>query len=138
MPRFVSKDGVWYPAKEKVSLVNKDTGEPYIYEGPDRAAEFELFLAKQETFGVNFKDDPDLIERARQRGYKSVLSFAKAMGYDSKKAQEEFDKHAAEVTKHELPPKKEAIATVGGGMDRSGQGEDFIGGFGKESLRKAK
>lgn len=143
MPRFVSKDGVWFPAKEKVSLTNItdkvkvvdgkeiEPGDPYIYEGPDRAAEFELFQAGVKNFGIHFKDDPDLINRARQLGYKDVAEYAKAVGYDAEKVRQEFEKNAAVVTKHELPERKEGIKTFGGGRDFSGQGNDVPGAFGK-------
>jgi len=143
MPNYVSKDGVWYPAKEKVGLINTSgkekevdgkkvaPGEPYIYEGPDRAALFELFKAKVETFGVDFRTDPELINRVRQLGYKSVDEYAKIMGYDKEKIEKEFKKNASVVTKHELPKKVEAVKTLGGGKDFAGQGQDKFGGFGE-------
>ena len=77
MPSYVSKDGVWYPAKEHVVLPHL-TGTPNeVYDGPDRAAEFELAQTfgidedgkpKETTFGMDFRTDPELINRARQLG----------------------------------------------------------------------
>jgi hypothetical protein len=143
VPRYISKGGRWYPAKEKVALKNitKETkvidgeevgpGEPYIYEGPDRAALFELFREKVETFGIEFEKDPELINRVRQLGYKSVKAYAKAMGYDKDKVEEEFEKHAAVISKHDLPKKVKEIEQLGGGRDFSGQGQDKYGGFGE-------
>ena len=136
MPRYISKDGEWYPAKEKVSLIDhvgtdgRAPGEPYIYEGPDRAALFELFRAGVEKFGINFMHDPELKHRVQSLGFKSVKAYAKAVGYDPEKAKEEFEKKAAVVSKHELPKKVEAIRKLGGGVDTSGGGQDRYGGFG--------
>ena len=59
MSSWTSFEGVWYPAKEKVGLINHSDvaiknpisgeeigpGEPWIYEGPDRAALLELYEA---------------------------------------------------------------------------------------------
>lgn len=135
MPRYVSKDGEWYPALEKVSLIDhvgkdgRQPGDPYIYEGPDRAALFELFKAGVEKFGVHFMHDSDLIRRVKELGYKDVKEYAKSVGWDEKKVMEEFNKKAAVVTKHELPTKVKMIETMGGGLDTAGQGQDKKGGF---------
>ncbi len=134
MARYVSKDGVWSSAKEKVALTKN--GEPYVYEGPDRAAEFEFFKAGVKTFGMDFHYDPDLINRAKQLGFKDVNEYASAMGYDKEKAEKDFKENAAFVTKHELPARKEGIEVFGGGVDKSGQGNDILGGFGKENTEK--
>lgn len=150
MPSYISKGGVWHPAKERVALKNhsdkiitnpstegimKDEkvkpGEDFIYQGADRAALFELFKAKVETFGVDFKNDVDLINRVRQLGYESVDAYAKIMGYDEEKVNKAFKKNAATVNKHELPEKVKAIETLGGGKDFAGQGNDIYGGFGE-------
>ena len=37
MPTYISRDGLWEPAKEKVAIKDKN-GEPIVYDGPDRAA----------------------------------------------------------------------------------------------------
>lgn len=150
MPNWITDEkGLWHPAKERVALKNNSDksivnpsatwsnffgqmvgpGEPYIYEGPDRAAMFELFDQKVENLGHSFFTDPDLITRARQLGYKDVEEYALVMGYDEKKAKERFAKAGAVITKHELPKKVEAIKILGGGIDKSGQGQDVYGGF---------
>ena len=142
MPQYISKDGVWHVAKEKVALVNHSdkareingkmvgAGEPFIYEGPDRASLYELFKLKVDTLGIDFRKDPDLIGRVRQLGYKSVDAYAKDMGYDAEKVEKEFAEKASVVSMHELPAKVEEIDTLGGGRDFSGQGNDMKGGFG--------
>ena len=130
MPNWLSRDGVWYPVKEKVGLKKKD-GEPYIYEGPDRAALFVLFQEKTETLGMDFRHDPDLLARVRALGYKDIDEYALAVGYDPQKVEEDFQKHASAVNKHELPEKVKAVEMMGGGVDTSGQGNDIPGGFGK-------
>ena len=151
MSRWITDEkGLWHPGKEKVSLTNNSDKpiinpsatwsnyygqvvqpkEPYIYEGPDRAAMFDLFDAKVEHLGHNFFTDVDLIQRARQMGYKDVQEYATIMGYDEKKAKERFAKHGAAVTMHELPKKVAATRILGGGTDFSGQGQDVRGDFG--------
>jgi hypothetical protein len=135
MPRWVSKNGEWHPALEKVSLIDhagkegRQPGEPYIYEGPDRAALFELFKAGVEKLGVHFMHDSDLIRRVKELGFKDVKEYAKHYGWDEKKVLEEFNKKAAVVAKHELPAKVRMIETMGGGLDTAGQGQDKKGGF---------
>ena len=151
MPRFISKDGVWHPEKEKIALknisdetiVNPSTegknvgeevapGDDFIYEGPDRAALFELFKAKVETLGQDFHHDMDLIQRVRNLGFKDVKSYAKLVGYDKEKVEEEFEKKASIVNKHELPKRVKAIDSLAGGRDTSGGGQDRVGGFGEQ------
>jgi hypothetical protein len=131
MPRFISKDGVWHPAKEHAVLPHLAGTENEVYDGPDRAALFELYKQKVNTLGVDFRQDPELINRTRQLGYESVDDYAKAMGYDKEAVEKNFEEKAAQVTKHELPDRVESIKTLGGGRDFAGQGEDAYGGFGK-------
>jgi hypothetical protein len=149
MSRWISKDGIWHPAKEKVALKNitdkvkviggqtVQPGEPYIYEGPDRAALFELFEQKVETLGQDFRQDIELINRVKQLGYNSVDDYAKVMGYDKDKVEELFNKHASVVTQHELPDKVKALNELGGGTDMSGQGKSIVGGFGEPEVKPA-
>ena len=157
MSTFVSKDGVWYPGKERVSLKNisgkvltnpsekgskyfgeeVQPGDDFIYEGPDRAAMFLLFKEKVETLGQDFRQNPDMIGIARQFGFKDVNAYAKAMGYDKAKVEEEFLKKASVIAKHDLPAKAKEVLIMGGGQDSSGGGVDIIGGFGEERVRPA-
>lgn len=146
MPTFISKDGVWHPAKEKIGLTNLSgktktieingkkvkikPGDPYIYEGPDRAALFTLYQEKVETLGTNFRQDPEFINRVRQLGF-TMEDYLKAVGYDEEKVEAEFVKKAKVVTKHEIGTQVKAIETLGGGGDTSGAGQDKYGGFGK-------
>ena len=87
-PSEISKDGVFYPAKERIALRNHSQetivnpseegskffgeevkpGDDYIYEGPDRVALVELYKTKEETLGMDFHKDPDLIDRTRRLG----------------------------------------------------------------------
>jgi len=143
MPSYISRDGVWTPAQEKVALVNNETkpitingkevgpGEPYIYEGPDRAAEFELYQSGEKTFGVEFWKDPDMIQRAKNLGYKDIFEYAKEMGWEKEKSEKDFEKKASVVQRHEPPKKSKAREIDGGGKDLSGGGADVYGGFGK-------
>jgi len=150
MPNYVSHEGIWHPAKEKVGLINKsgktikvedkevNDGEPYIYEGPDRAALFELFKDNVETLGMSFKNNPEFLSAVRNMGFSNVDEYLKSIGYDDQKALDEFIEKAAEVKRHELPKKVEAIKVLGGGKDFAAQGEDQYGGFGKPAGVKLK
>jgi hypothetical protein len=147
MPSYVSKDGIWYPAKEHVVLPHLTGTDKEVYDGPDRAAEFELAQAfgvdadgkpKEVTFGINFRDDPDLIDRARQLGYKDVMEYAVSRGYDPVKSEKLFKEKAAEIIKHKDPVRAPEKLMIGGGIDTSGKGADLIGGFGDERERPAK
>ena len=142
MPRWISKGGEWFPAKEKVGLTNlsgktkkvdgKDVapGEPYVYEGADRASLFALYEEKVDKLGRNFRNDPDFISRVRQMGFETIDKYLEMIGYDQAKVEADFKKKASVVTKHELPKKVEAIKKLGGGQDTAGNGDDVYGGFG--------
>jgi len=156
MPKYISKDGVWHVARERVSLVNNSNqtitnpseegskyfgeqvkaGEPFIYEGPDRASLFELYKAdpsgEMTTFGMDFRDDPDMQDRARQRGYKSVADYAKAVGYNKEKSEARFIEMIAKVDTHSLPERVKMIeAAQSGGMNTAGTEGHRKGGFGE-------
>ena len=143
MPQYVSHEGIWHPAKEKVGLINKSgktkeidgkevkDGDPYIYEGPDRAALFELFKQKVETLGTSFRNNPEFLTAIRNQGFQSVDDYLESIGYDENKALAEFEEKASVVQKHELPEKVAGVKVLGGGKDFAAQGEDVYGGFGK-------
>lgn len=157
MSNFVSKDGVWYPKKERVSLKNLSgaviknpsssdskfyneevqPGDDFIYEGPDRAAMFVLWKDKVETLGQDFRLNMELIQLARSLGYKSVDAYAKAIGYDKDTVEEDFKKKLGMVEKYEPPKGKEEVFVMGGGQDTAGGGADIIGGFGEQRMRPA-
>ena len=159
MPRFISKDGVWHVAREKVALKNHSLkeiinpseegskgfeekvgpGEPFIYEGPDRASLFELYKADPKggvtTIGQHFTDDVDMQDRVRQRGYKSVADYAKALGYSKEKSAAKFDKDIAKVGTHELPKTVAMIETAqSGGTNTAGSEGHMKGGFGEQPI----
>ena len=143
MPSYISKMGVLVPAKEHAVLPHLSGTSNEVYDGPDRAAEAELAQAhgvdengkpKQGYFGIHYKNDPDMIMRARQLGYKSVDEFAAAMGYTDTIA--EADAKIIEklkiVNNYKEPIRKEGSNKLGGGTDTSGQGNDKPGGFGRD------
>ena len=159
MASYVSRDGVWYPAKEHAVLPHLSGTDKEIYDGPDRGAEFELAQAfgvdedgkpKVTTFGIDFRQDAELINRARQMGFvdkvdkdgnvveTAVMSYAKQFGYDAKKSEKLFKEKAAAIIKHEEPTRKPEPLVQGGGIDTSGKGGDLIGGFGQERERPRK
>jgi len=144
MPRYISKDGTWYPQKEKVGLVNRSGGpivvdgkeiphgDPYIYEGVDRQAALELFQAGVETFGQDFKKNPEFLQSIRNQGFDNVDKYLKFIGYDKMAVEERFNKIASKLNKHEAPEKVKMIERMGGGTDTSGQGNNIPGGFGTQ------
>lgn len=148
MPTYHSKMGVWHPSKERVALKNysdktiknpstdekfKDEevkpGEDFIYSGPDRAALFELWKDKVANLGTDFRTDPEFLQAVRNMGYQNYKKYLKDIGFDEKKAQEDFDERAEKVNLHELPKKVNAINTLAGGMDTAGGGNDMRGDF---------
>ncbi len=143
MAQYVSIDGEFFPAKERVALKNLSgktkevdgkeikPGEDYIYEGADRAALFELYKAGVEKFGIDFHHDAELLNRVKQLGFKNVNEYAKTVGYSKEKTKKEAEEKIAKVTAHELPAKVKAIEQLGGGIDTSGGGQDKYGGFGE-------
>ena len=144
MPSYNSKCGELYPAKEHVVLPHLSGTDKEVYDGPDRAAENELAVAfgvdangkpKQKFFGIHFKNDPDIINRARSLGYKNVEEFASAMGYNDTPEQEAIKNKEKEKIVHNpnAPIKKsEGVQKLGGGTDTSGQGNDINGGLGND------
>lgn len=133
MPRYVSKGGKWYPAKEKAAITKtneKGEKEPAIYEGPDRAALFELWKDGVEYHGEDFKKNPEFLQAIRNQGFTTVDKFLKWIGYDKEKVEKEFKEKAEVVHKHEMAEKVAMIQHPGGGQDFSGQGKDLQGGFG--------
>jgi len=157
MSRFISKEGEWFPADEKVILVNHSTktiknpstkgkyadekvapGEQFIYEGPCRAALFELFEEKVDKLGQSFRKNPEFLQSVRVQGFNNVEEYLNFIGYNKDEAEALFKSKASVVTKHEIGKKIKAIDTMGGGKDFSGQGEDILGGFGDAKIRSAK
>lgn len=157
MPVYVSDEGVFHPAKESVSLVNRgvafpdplipgrivEKGMSYIYEGPCRAALFELWESNGKptkeqvegnpdlmTFGINFKHTPEFLQMLRDLNFKSAKEYLAWVGYDEMKAKAEVEKKKASISKHELPQRIAEIKRVGGGSDSTGSGQVQYGGFG--------
>ena len=139
MPQYVSDGGVWHPAKEHAVLPHLAGTDKEVYDGPDRAAMEEMAKAygvdekgypKETTFGMPFDQDPMLQDLARQLGYKSIMEYAVARGYDPIKAKAEFEKKAAKIEKYEPPKRQPERQIEGGGKDLSGQGKDRYGGLG--------
>ena len=151
--------GLWHPAKEKVGLVNRSgktikvkskdregkefvqdiaPGEPYVYEGPDRAALFELWqldkTGKTTTVGEDFRRNTEFLEsyaKARNAfGFASVQEYLDYLGYDEKKVKEEFALKASVINKHEMKERIEEIKMLGGGSDTATGKQLQYGGFG--------
>ncbi len=153
MPNCISNKGVWHPAKEKIGLKNLggtviehngekiQPGDPFVYEGPDRAALQMFFEQGVETMGTDFRRDPEFLQSVRNMGFQSgedgVKAYLDFIGYNEKADEEKFKEQASVVNKHEMPKKHAEILAMGGGKDTSGSGEnDQIGGFGDQKVRR--
>ena len=169
MPSWITdENGLWHPAKEKANLVNHsnkdiviyitdDTGkkfkktikpgEPYVYEGPDRAALFQWWeengkpdaekmkeLDGNVTFGEDFRGNMEFLEffakMKNSLGFADMDAFLKYLGYDKEKYQKRFQEKASSISKHELPQKVEEIKTIGGGSVPHDPRQSKYGGFG--------
>lgn len=150
MSTWISKNGVQVPAKEKVALVN-DTGktiivdgkpvapgEPYIYEGPDRAATEYLKSEGVTHLGRNFWEDPELIGRVRQIHQCSMKEYMDMMGYNEKTTEDEFNKKLSEVNLHKETPRKSGSKFNSGGRNTAGNSGHIEGDFGDLADAKAK
>jgi len=114
MPSWISPNGIWKPAKERV--YDEKKGE--MYEGPDRAALEVLAERNIEHLGIEVKDDPQVFELARQRGLtvEQYLEMHKPMG----KQQKEKELAQGKIVDHKDQPKKQGVRTRGGGVTISG------------------
>ena len=153
MPSWITDEkGLWHPAKEKVALTNNsdkafkhpvtgeliNPGDPYIYEGPDRAALLELYLIDKTgattTLGEDFRKNTEFMEYYSKMktmfGFNTVDDFLSYLGYNEADKKKEFDNKASVIKKHELPAKVEAIKKIGGGSDTAGGKNIRYGGFG--------
>lgn len=133
MPSYVSHNGVWEPALEKVALVKKD-GEPFVYEGKDRAA-LEA-IKNGDVTSQPFWKDTEFINRVRQVHNMSMKEYMDANGFDEKTSKEEFEKKLSIVNYHKPEARKSPKKQRSGGVDTTGQGENYEGNFG--SLKDAK
>lgn len=158
MPSYISKEGEWSPKKEIVALTNNGPdftdpvtkrlikhGQPYIYEGPCRAALFELWesagkptnidskeKAKELKMGSNFRKSPEFLQMLRDLNFKSAEEYLAWVGYDATKAEEDFKGKASIVTTHDLPTRVAEVKRIGGGDNKANPGRDVkYGGFGE-------
>lgn len=102
MPSFVSKNGIWEPAKERVATVVD--GQPQIYEGPDREA-VKYIEEEGGVVGQDASQDPQVLQASRNMGFNSVQEYLAHFQPTPKQveeikiAQEKPITHAAEKSK---------------------------------------
>jgi len=129
MPSWVSKNGVWEPAQERVVDPNQPKGKE-VYEGPDRAALDQLKSEGVEHLGTDFMLDPELQTRARQMGYKTVQEYLKVYGWDKEKAEAAYLKAKGVVVDHKDGVRtKPAVFPSGGDSVAPGAKDGRKGGF---------
>ena len=132
MPRFLSKDGVWEAAPERV--VNPDAPEGQeVYEGPDREA-LKVIAENGGSLGTHFSLDPELIQRAKMLGFKDVAEYLSVYGYDKVKAAKHFEEMKAQMLADcHKDPKRQAMLRTQSGGDNTAPGSEIPakkGGFG--------
>lgn len=135
MPSYVSKDGVWKPAKEKVGITNSK-GEPDIYEGDDRAALEEIKAGNVES--KPFWLDTEWVNRVRQLHNMSMEEYMKSVGFDKETSNQEFEKKIKEVNTHKDSPRKPGSKFASGGKNTAGNSGHLEGDFGDLADAKAK
>ena len=114
MPSFVSKQGLWDAAHERVAYVDKE-GQPQIYDGPDRAA-LEFIQKEGGTVGQDALQDPQLLQASRNAGFNTLAEYLAHFAPRPKEV-EAINKAHGEVVTHKLPqskPMTNAIGTKGG------------------------
>lgn len=114
MPSWISRMGIWGPAKERVYIPKKDE----IYEGPDRAALDVLKEENVEYLGMEVKNDPQIMELARQRN-QTVEQYLE-MNKPLPKQVVEIEQAQSKVVNHEPGPKKRGVSPRGGGVTIKG------------------
>lgn len=116
MPSFVSKGGVWEPAKERA--FDPKSGE--IYDGPDREAK-RYIEENGGAVGMDILDDPQLIEIAESRRM-TVQQYVEKFSPkpDQIKAKKEADE---KIVTHALPTPKPGVSDgqIGGFYDPSSE-----------------
>lgn len=136
MPTYVSKNGAWEPALEKVAVKDKN-GEPAIYSGKDRAALEEIEAGN--ITSQPFWKDTEFINRVRQVHNMSMDEYMKANGFDEKTSNEEFQKKMSVVNLHNDTPRKPSNRFRSGGANTApGGGGSLEGDFGGISEARAK
>ncbi len=136
MPSYVSNNGVWEPAIEKVAITDKN-GEPAVYHGKDRAA-LEA-IKNGDVTSQPFWKDTEFINRVRQVHNMSMKEYMDANGFDEKTSKEDFEKKLAVVNLHKPLPRKPAKRQRSGGANTAGPGS-LEGDFGgkEEAMKKVK
>ena len=114
MPSWKSIAGIWKPAKERAYDGKKDE----IYEGPDRAAKEVLEEQGLEFLGLEVKNDPQIMELARQRN-QTVEQYLEQNKPLEKEVKAQEEAHA-KVVDHRDAPKKRGVKPRGGGVTISG------------------
>jgi hypothetical protein len=126
MPSWISKRGIWTPAKEKVAVttINEDgSTNPEIYQGDDRAAKEVLKEQNLPFLGMDATRDPDVIMRARNMNM-TVEEFLKLEEPLTAEQIKNESEKATKVVSHQPEKGKPMVRPQGGGVT-------IEGGFGE-------
>lgn len=116
MPTFISPNGLWKAAHERVSYIDKD-GVPQIYDGPDRAA-MEFIAQEGGTVGQDALKDPQLLQASRNAGFPTLeayLEYFKPTEQEVKKVEDAQKNTISHVVKPPVEPVE--TGTLGGHFD---------------------
>lgn len=133
MPNFISKEGVWEPARERVVDPNAPAGQE-IYEGPDREA-VKIIQENGGMLGQHYSLDPEMVMRARQLGFETVDDYLKMYNYNKERAIKAYEEAKSKLVTHGNPARKAPVVVESGGQDTSGQGNSVKGGFGQAPVQ---
>lgn len=137
MPSFISVDGVWTAAKEKVS----DSARGIEHDGLDREA--IKFIAQEKgisvdealktnaSIGMEASEDPEMFEVAKKHGFNTVADYMKAKK-PTPAVEAQIKKNREKVVTHQPEPKKIGVdsGTKGGFYDEK---SDPVSEFNKKS-----
>lgn len=117
MPSFISKNGIWNPARERSTYIDSD-GQPQIYDGPDRAA--TKFIAEEGgVVGQDATQDPQVLQASRNMGFPTVEAYLAHFKPTAKQEAEVAEAQSKIVTHVNPEPKTGVDPTLGGFFDPS-------------------
>jgi hypothetical protein len=154
MASWISEEGVFFPANERVSMMNETDEEidnpsiegsqyygmkvpprsPYVYEGPCRDALkvlHDLGLEEQGYMGDHFSQNEKMRDLAREFNCKDVAEYVKkTTNYNSDRAKEIVAEYKKKSITHGPLHKVANVRPSGGGTNTTGKGNDMEGAIG--------
>ena len=155
MAKFISDEGIQYPANERIGLKNEtkemminpsvegsrfygeevEPGDDYIYEGPCRDAIkilTDLGLYPDPGFmGEHYTTNNDLINLAKYKHYDTVQDYVKGeVHYDAEEAQNKIKEYREKFFSRKPAERVKPIKPISGGRNTAGTEGSISGGMG--------